>query len=114
MDSDSLPYRSAAVLVWLPEGESPPEVSLDIARLKGPPDPNPQAWWQFGEAVTHAVSAMARGENGDKLPWIKVGVMLYDLDRIRVAHRAIVQAQTKSVSSPGVTLRGAQEGKAFG
>ena len=89
-------YNAAAVLLWLPPGEAPGHSSFDFTQPKPPPDPNPEAFWQFSEAVRRAMSAMAQNQNGDKMPWIKVGIILYDLDGIRVAHRPLRQRQEKA------------------
>jgi hypothetical protein len=38
---------------------------------KGPPYPNPEAWWELGQAVISARRTLERP--ADKEPWIKVG-----------------------------------------
>jgi hypothetical protein len=64
----------AAILFWLPpdctELSSDFDVHFDIDE---PPRPNPEAWWEFRDAVMHAMQVELHKQTHNKLPWIKVG-----------------------------------------
>jgi hypothetical protein len=68
MDYGKLPWRSAAIVLWLADGEAP-----DVARhfnIEANLNPAPEAWWELGQAV---IDVRATDRKHDKLPWIKVG-----------------------------------------
>jgi hypothetical protein len=55
MSPEDLPYKAAAVVLWLPKGETPKAEDFAIgATSKAPPHPNPEAWWELGQAVISA------------------------------------------------------------
>lgn len=87
----NIPLNAAAVLVWLPRGVIPSESSFNIGSVEGPPIPNPEPWWECGQAILYAVSLT---ENNGKVPWIKVGDLLLDPDRI-----AAVAAKQRSLTT---------------
>ena len=72
------PAKSAAVLVWMPEDQSPSAAAFDPNNIQTPPVPNPEAWWYFGEAVNHAMELVMPGLNHRKRPSIKFGEALFD------------------------------------
>lgn len=71
MDFSKLPWTSAAIVLWLPKGEEPDERKhFNVEAKLHPPAPNPEAWWNLGEAL---LSIRAGYNDHGKVPWIKVG-----------------------------------------
>lgn len=71
---DDLPFKAAAVLLWLPDGETPIAGDFQITEdetSKAPPHPNPEAWHELGDALGSALHTIRDAHQ--KLPWIKVG-----------------------------------------
>lgn len=76
MDYSELPWRSAAILLWLPDGEQPDEAKHFKTELDlSPPRPNPQACWSLGQAL---IMARVAHDAGDKVPWVKAGEVVLD------------------------------------
>ena len=80
MSEKNLPLFGAAILLWLPQGESPQVQPFDPSKVTSPPSANPEPWWLLHEAITYAMTV--QGTHG-KLPWIKVGEEILDPDQIR-------------------------------
>jgi hypothetical protein len=81
-----LSFKEAAVVVWLPEGEQPTDDHFRAAADHRPPNPNPEAWWELGDALL-------RCRTGDdtpfgKEPWIKVGDALLSPRQVIQAYEA--------------------------
>jgi hypothetical protein len=79
--------RASAVLVWLPEGETPAIDSFDPRNVQPPPTPNPEPWWFLEEAVIYAREVERRGH--EKVPWIKTGDTLLSPDQIIQAYSGL-------------------------
>ena len=82
LDFGGLPWNSSAILLWLPEGEKPSGTEHFCCGAQlSPPACNPMAWWNLGQALTHA--GTNPGDHG-KQPWIKAGeVILSSADVLR-------------------------------
>jgi len=84
MDYSSLPWRSSAIVLWLPEGEEPDEARhFNVGANLPPPHPNPEAWWELGQAL---ISVRTVTHTHDKLPWIKIGEAVLRPDEILGAY----------------------------
>ena len=79
MVSNNLPLLSAAILVWLPNGEEPNIQKFNPSQIQPPPAANPGSWWLLHEAITHAMTVE---RSHSKVPWIKVGEELLSPSRI--------------------------------
>ncbi|WP_186388573.1 hypothetical protein [Stappia sp. TSB10P1A] len=86
MDVTALSYTASAVLIWLPEGQEPKaeDFAVDGAEKLSPPYPNPETWWELGQAVKYAREADSA--NHMKLPWIKTGDELLSPDDVLQAY----------------------------
>ena len=74
MDISKLPWESSAIVLWLKDGEEPIGNEHFSCRAElHPPECNPMAWWNLGQAVIHVGT---NGNNHGKQPWIKVGETL--------------------------------------
>ena len=82
MDPNTLPWNSSAIVLWLPDGEHPSGTEhFTCGATLHPPTCNPMAWWNLGQAVTHA--GTSDNDHG-KRPWIKAGeVVLSPNDVLR-------------------------------
>ena len=84
MDYINLPWRSSAIVLWLPEGEEPDQKKhFNVEAKLGLPSPNPEAWWELGQAV---ISVRTSYNEHGKVPWIKVGETLLRPDEILGAY----------------------------
>lgn len=83
MDYSKLPWRSAAVVLWLPDGQTPDRASWSVEADYTPPIPNPEAWWELGDAL---LSVRSAAETYGKKPWIKVGEDILQPDDILGAY----------------------------
>jgi len=86
MSVSDLPFKAAAVVIWLPEGEEPKafDFALGDDKSLSPPYPNPEAWWELGQAIT-SVRTVEKGDH-KKLPWIKVGERVLSPDETLQAY----------------------------
>lgn len=85
MDYRSLPWRSSAIVLWLPEGETPGDAKqFNVEADLRPPSPNPEAWWELGQALLSIRAADAHRHG--KVPWIKVGESIVPPDEILRAY----------------------------
>jgi hypothetical protein len=84
MDYGKLPWMASAVVLWLPKGEQPDEAKHFNVEVKlDPPHPNPEAWWDLGQAV---ISVRTAHETHGKEPWIKVGEQILPPNEILGAY----------------------------
>lgn len=84
MDYKALPWRSSAIVLWLPKGEEPDQANhFNVEANLSPPSPNPEAWWELGQAV---LSVRTSHNDGGKVPWIKAGEVLLRPDDILGAY----------------------------
>jgi hypothetical protein len=87
---------TATMLVWLPDGTKPAREDFDAQRQ----DLNPTVFSSFGGAVEHATTTFERGENGGRLPWIKVGSEIFDPDHVQSAKSTVNDVKGRSPHSP--------------
>jgi hypothetical protein len=87
----NLNMRSAAILVWLSEGENPGLDSFSPQMVIPPPSPNPEAWWCLEDAIRYANGADP-GEH-QKVPWIKTGDAILGPCQISRAYSALCAAR---------------------
>ena len=85
-----------AILVWLPNGTRPTPEDFDQQRQ----DLNPTVFPSFGDAVEHAIAAIERGKSGGELPWIKVGLRIFDPAQVRSAWRTVNFVKGRSHYTP--------------
>jgi hypothetical protein len=84
MDYHKLPWQSSAMVIWLPEGEAPDAAKhFNVEADLRPPNPNPEAWWDLGQAV---INVRIADRSHTKLPWIKVGDVLLSPDEVLGAY----------------------------
>jgi hypothetical protein len=84
MDPSKLPWKSAAVVLWLPHGEEPNGFDhLNCGDTMHPPQCNPNAWWDLEQAVTHASTS---NDDHNKRPWIKVGEAVLSPDDVLLSY----------------------------
>ena len=84
MDYSQLPWKSCAIVVWMPEGEKPDGAEhFSVGANLSPPKPNPEAWWELGQAL---LSVRAVENDYMKRPWIKVGEVVLEPDQILQAY----------------------------
>jgi hypothetical protein len=82
----NLNMRASAVLIWLYDSENPTLESFGPGNVSSPPQPNPEAWWWFAEAVKHAVEAPREHK---KVPWIKTGGTILGPNQILQTYSAL-------------------------
>ena len=85
-----LNMQASAVLVWLPEGETPEIVSFPD-KVVPPPSPNPEPWWSLEDAIVYAREVDRTGHK--KVPWIKTGDTLLSQEEIFHAYNGILAAR---------------------
>jgi hypothetical protein len=85
-----LNLHASAVLVWLPEGETPTTASFPDQVLP-PPSPNPEPWWSLEDAIVY-VREVDRTSH-KKVPWIKTGDTLLSQEDILHAYGGILAAR---------------------
>ena len=84
MDYRDLPWRSSAIVLWLSEGEKPDEAKhFNVEADLQPPHPNPEAWWELGQAL---INVRAADRKHTKVPWIKAGEKILAPDEIPGAY----------------------------
>ena len=76
----NIPLNAAAVLIWLPPGESPEDQNFNPKNVQPPPPTNPEPWWFAGEAIRYADEVV---DTYGKVPWIKIGDLLLSPGEIR-------------------------------
>ena len=94
VDVSELQFKEVAKLVWLPEGEQPkPEYFAvgDDDKTMAPIYPNPNPWWELGEAVIFARELY--GVHDQKRPWILVGDTLLAPDDVIRAYDHLKSAE---------------------
>ena len=90
------PRTPPTILLWLEPGAFPSEESFDLDAKRGPPHPNPDAWWFLSEALEHAMNTIAQERNAGKMPWVRSGTVFLDPDQVRQIYKTMV-AQREGV-----------------
>jgi hypothetical protein len=89
-DDTTIPWESAAVLVWTLPGASPAIAALDPMHVQTPPHPNPVPFWRFSDAVEHATETIMNGRHQGKEPWIKVAETLFGPMDVNACYKTIL------------------------
>jgi hypothetical protein len=77
----------AAILFWLPPERKKLQNDFDLhLDTHAPPHDNPQAWWEFRDAVFHAIEVELQKQTHSKLPWIKVGNRVLSPEEVSAAY----------------------------
>jgi hypothetical protein len=88
-DDTTIPWESAAVLVWTP-ADVPPAAILDPLHVQTPPHPNPVPFWRFSDAVEHATETIMNGRHQGKEPWIKVANTVFSPLEVAAFYKTIL------------------------
>jgi hypothetical protein len=87
---------TAAMLVWLPDGQR--ALAEDFEKLRGGAcsPPPPEVFRSFGAAVDQATSILEKGEHHEKRPWIRVGYEIFGPDQVSVASNTVRDIKGRS------------------
>lgn len=89
-----LQYNASAIVIWLPEGDTPTEGDFDLNSVMPPPAPNPCAKWFLHEALADVILNTKPPEG--KAPWIKYGNKILDKEAIMNSFKKWCEAQNAS------------------